>query len=420
MNQPQSFAVATPQRAMPSGAGFAIVLLTVMNLLNYLDRYVPSAVKTLFQADLGLTDAETSWPLTAFVVVYMLASPVFGGLADRWSRKVLIAAGVALWSLATAAAAFATGFWSFLFARALVGIGEAAYATISPALIADYFPPERRNRMLTIFYVAIPVGAALGFGIGGLVGAHWGWRTAFLVCGLPGVAIALLALFLKEPRRGYWESETPAKVPGWPEALRALAVNREFVWTVVGYTLVTFASGALADWFAAFLTRYHEYDVGKAGLVMGATAAVGGLVGTLLGGVFGDKLKGRTRNPYLALSGWSILVAAAFAAAAIVVPSATLAVACMFFGQLFLWFYNGPVNTVLVNSVAPQMRARAFSISILCIHLFGDAISPTIVGLVSDAVGSLQAAMWFAPATLLAGGGVWLYAWQKLPSRESA
>lgn len=405
---------------MPPGAGYAITILTVMNLLNYIDRYVPSAVKTLFQADLGLTDAQTSWPLTAFVIVYMLASPVFGGLADRMSRKVLIAAGVALWSLATAAAAFATGFWSFLFARALVGVGEAAYATISPALIADYFPPERRNKMLTIFYVAIPVGAALGFGIGGVVGAHWGWRTAFLVCGLPGLGIALLALLLKEPRRGYWESEAPVKAPGWPEALKALAANREFVWTVAGYTLVTFASGALADWFAAFLTRYHGFDVGKAGLMMGGTAAAGGLIGTVLGGFLGDKLKGRTRNPYLALSGWSILVATVFASAAIVVPYPMLAVGCMFVGQVFLWFYNGPVNTVLVNSVGPQMRARAFSISILSIHLFGDAISPTIVGIVSDSVGSLQHALWFAPAALLAGAGVWLYAWCKLPSREQA
>src|SRR4051812_45379759 len=116
-----------------SNATFALTVLTAMNLLNYLDRYVPSAVKDLFKADLGLTDTQTSLPLTAFVVVYMLASPIFGSLADRLSRRHLIAAGVALWSLATAAAAWATGFTSFFIARALVGVGEAAYATISPA-----------------------------------------------------------------------------------------------------------------------------------------------------------------------------------------------------------------------------------------------------------------------------------------------
>lgn len=411
---------AAASRPMPEGARFAIIVLTGMNLLNYVDRYVPSAVKTLFQVDLGLTDAQTSWPLTAFVIVYMLASPVFGGLADKYSRKVLIAAGVALWSLATAAAALATGFWSFLVARAFVGIGEAAYAVISPALIADYFPPARRNRILTYFYVAIPVGSALGFGLGGFFGQHWGWRAAFLICGLPGLLVALLALALKEPRRGYWESETPAAPPAWPEALKALAGNREFVWTVAGYTAVTFASGALADWFAAFLTRYRGLDVADAGLAMGATAAAGGLIGTVVGGLAADRLKGLTRNPYLALSGGTIVLAIVFAGAAIMVPDAKLAIACMFVGQVFLWCYNGPVNTVLVNSVSPQMRARAFSISILSIHLLGDAISPTIVGLVSDAIGNLQHALWLAPAALLAGAAVWLHAWWHLPSKEAA
>lgn len=406
-------------RATPDGARFAIIVLTGMNLLNYVDRYVPSAVKTLFQKDLALTDAQTSWPLTAFVIVYMLASPVFGGLADRVSRKVLIAAGVALWSLATAGAALATGFWTFLIARALVGVGEAAYATISPSLIADYFPPERRNRMLTIFYVAIPVGAALGFGIGGVVGRAYGWREAFLVCGLPGLLIALVALKLKEPRRGYWETDAPVEVPGWGEALRALSVNREFIWTVVGYTLVTFASGALADWFAAFLTRYRGYDVAQAGLVMGGTAAVGGLLGTVLGGLAADRLKGRTRHPYLALSGGSIVVATVFASLAIVLPDPRWAVGSMFLGQLFLWFYNGPVNTVLVNSVSPAMRARAFSLSILSIHLLGDAISPTLVGALSDATGSLQGALALAPAALLLGAFAWLYAWRALPERKT-
>ena len=134
-----------PAVASPSGAVFAVVILTMMNLMNYVDRWVPSVVKDLFKADLKLTDAQTSLPLTGFVIVYMLTSPIFGALADRWPRKVLIAAGVALWSLATGAAALAVGFWTFLLARALVGVGEAAYATLSPALLSDFFPPNRRN-----------------------------------------------------------------------------------------------------------------------------------------------------------------------------------------------------------------------------------------------------------------------------------
>ncbi|MCX6927111.1 MAG: MFS transporter, partial [Verrucomicrobia bacterium] len=151
------------QPRVASGAGYALAILMLMNLMNYVDRWVPSVVKPLFKADLHLTSAQTSIPLSGFIIVYMLTSPIFGALADRYPRKWLIAAGVGLWSLATSGAALAVGFWSFLLARALVGVGEAAYATLSPALLSDFYPPQRRNRVLTFFFVAIPVGSALGF-----------------------------------------------------------------------------------------------------------------------------------------------------------------------------------------------------------------------------------------------------------------
>src|SRR5438128_1434125 len=196
-----------------SAARFAIVILTAMNLLNYIDRYVASAVKESFKRELHFTDFQTSAPFTGLIIVYMLTSPVFSSLADRFSRKRLIATGVALWSLATAAAAWATGFFTFLLARSLVGVGEAAYATISPAMISDYYPPARRNRMLTIFYVAIPVGAALGYELGGLMGQAYGWRAAFLIVGLPGLLAALLVLLVREPVRGAFDPGPPRALP---------------------------------------------------------------------------------------------------------------------------------------------------------------------------------------------------------------
>ena len=181
-----------PSSPLRSEATYAVVVLTLMNLLNYVDRWVPSAVKEDFKRELQLTDAQTSYPLTGLVIVYMICSPIFGSLSDRWPRKWVIAVGVGLWSLATGAAYFAVGFWSFLITRALVGVGEAAYATLAPALLSDFFAPARRNRILTGFYVAIPVGSALGFALGGIIGQHYGWRVAFLACGLPGILVALL------------------------------------------------------------------------------------------------------------------------------------------------------------------------------------------------------------------------------------
>ena len=394
---------------------FALVVLTLMNMLNYVDRWVPSAVKELFKDELKLTDAQTSWPLTAFIIVYMIASPIFGALAERRSRRLLIAFGVASWSLATAAAAFSTGFASLLIARAAVGIGEAAYATLAPSMLADFFPPERRNRVFTFFYVATPVGSAIGFVLGGLLGEHFGWRTAFLAVGLPGLLVAVLALMMKDPVRGAFDEKPPEPV-SWPEALRKLAKNRIFVFTVAGYTAVTFATGGIADWFPTFLSRVRKMPLSEADLAIGVSAVVGGLLGTAFGGFLADRVARFTRQPYLAVSGLAMLPAVVLTAIALFVLRAPMAiVGCVVAAQLCLWMYNSPINALLVNSVEPGLRARAFGLSILCIHLFGDVLSPPLIGMVSDATGSLETALVMVPVTVAIGGFIWIYGWRTLP-----
>lgn len=401
------------------GAGYAVFILTMMNLLNYLDRIIPSVVKDLFKVDLKLTDAQTSLPITGFVIVYMLTSPIFGALADRWSRKVLIALGVAIWSLATGAAALAVGFWTFLLARAFVGIGEAAYATISPALLSDFYPPEKRNRIITIFYVAIPIGSALGFVLGGYFGDAFGWRAAFLICGLPGLALAGLVLAIRDPGRGRYDADAAVVPPPWVQALGPLLKNRAYVLAVAGYAAVTFASGALADWFPTFLQRQHAMSVKASGMYVGASAALGGLLGTALGGLFADVLKRWTRHPYLALSGWSMVLTTVFAFLALRLSNTTAAITALFVAQFFLWFYNGPINALIANSVPSALRVRAFALSILAIHIFGDAISPSIVATASDHIG-LQRAIQMVPLALGAGALIWLFAWRILPNRTSS
>lgn len=397
------------------GALFALLVLTAMNLLNYVDRWVPSAVKELFKDDLKLTDAQTAWPLTAFVVVYMIASPIFGALAETRSRRLLIAFGVAAWSLATAAAAMANDFTTFLIARAAVGIGEAAYATLAPSVLADFYPPERRNRIFTLFYVATPVGSAIGFVLGGFLGEHFGWRPAFLAVGLPGLAVAALALWMKDPVRGAFDEKPPEPV-SWGLALRALAKNPIYVYTVVGYTLVTFATGGIADWFATFLSRVRGMALSQADLAIGVSAVIGGLVGTSLGGFAADRLAKVTRHPYLGLSGLAMVPAVVLTVVALfVVKEPALIVGCVLFAQLFLWAYNSPVNALLVNSVDPSLRARAFGLSILCIHLFGDVLSPPLIGMVSDSTGNLEMALVMVPIAIALGGLVWIIGWRRLP-----
>lgn len=410
------------------GATFAIVVLTAMNLLNYMDRLVPSAVKDLFKADLGLSDFQTSVPFTAFVIVYMITSPIFGALADRSSRKVLVGTGVALWSLATAAAAYATGFWTFLASRALVGVGEAAYATIAPSLIADYYAPERRNKIMTIFYVAIPIGGALGYVLGGLLGEHFGWRRAFLMVGLPGLLVAALAFLMREPGRGTFDppGAKPA-VLGWGEALGVMVRSQPYVFAVLGYTAVTFGTGGMADWFSPYLQREHGMSVGEAGMAVGQVTASAGLLGTAMGGFLADRLRRFTRQPYFALSGVS-MIASTICAFMALRAGRDVVLTWLFFAQFFLWFYNAPINTVIANSVPSNVVARAFGVSILAIHLLGDAISPTIIGAISDATaspddaarGNLPVALLLVPLTFGLGALCWLWAWRRLPEPQAA
>ena len=424
--QPTPTSAAPARTQVADGARYAVLVLTAMNLLNYIDRYVPSAVKGLFKKDLDLTDTETSLPLTAFVIVYMLASPVFSTLADRWPRRVIIAAGVALWSLATAGAALATGFWSFLAARALVGVGEAAYATLAPAVLSDFYPADKRNRVLTMFYVAIPVGAALGFGIGGFLGKMVGWRAAFLACGLPGIVAAILALKIRDPLEGAATSRSAPSSTGstptldWPHALRVLAANKPYVNAVLGYTLVTFASGGMADWLPEWLHRTHGMALDRAGMMVGGVTVVGGLGGTLLGGWLAERMKGRTEQPYLATSALTMVPAAVLAGAALLAPDPMLSVALVGGAQLCMWCYNGPINTLIADSTDALLRARAFSLSILCIHLFGDAISPPIIGAVSDATGNLTLAVAIVPVMLLAGALAWAWGWRTIPAARAS
>src|SRR5450755_2527161 len=195
---------ASPSRpALITSAVGALAILTFINLLNYLDRFIVSALaESLKHSSLALSDFKLGTLATGFLLVYMVAAPVFGALGDRRARPRLIAFGVACWSFATALSGLATSYATLLAARAAVGIGEAAYGTIAPSMLADFFPESRRGRVMAVFFCAIPVGAALGFIVGGLVDAHFGWRMAFFVAGVPGLALAALTVLLRDPPRG--------------------------------------------------------------------------------------------------------------------------------------------------------------------------------------------------------------------------
>lgn len=397
----------------------AIALLTGMNLLNYIDRFVLPAIVESVKRDIPMTDSEQGVALTSFIWVYMLAAPLFGRLGDTRSRTRLIALGVALWSLATTAAAFAKTYPQLLVARGLVGVGEAAYATIAPSLIGDYFPRARRGAVMSFFYLAIPVGSALGYVLGGTLERAWSWRAAFLAVGAPGFALALAALLIQEAPRGQFDDGDDAAPKQLPlaDTLRALGRNREYSLLVVGMIAYVFALGALAQWMPAYLIRIRHFDSQHANGVFGVITVTSGLAGTLVGGALGEWLKGKTRHPYLLLSGVTTLLAAPCTFIAFRLRDPTPMWTLTFLAELLVFMCTGPSNTVIVNAVPSTLRTMAFAVSIFATHLLGDALSPTLIGVVSDRT-SLPFAMTLVPIGFVVGAAVWLYAWRALPERH--
>jgi MFS family permease len=350
------------------GARTALAILTLLNLFNYLDRYVlASLFESLKASELRLTDTQLGSLFTAFLLVYMLASPFFGRLGDRASRPRLLAAGVAAWSLATALGGFARSFAGLFASRAAVGIGEAAYATIAPALLADSFAKERRGRVFAIFFAAIPVGSALGYVLGGLMDRHFGWRAAFFVAGGPGLLLALLCLAIRDPPRGARDGAAllPAGPGGAREAYARLFANRPYRTTVAGYAAYTFALGGLAAWTPAFLERVRGLPKADATVQFGAIVVATGLIGTFAGGWIGDRLLKNDRQAYLKLSGWTALAAVPATVVAFFAPGRVLPMAGIVAAELLLFASTGPINSVIVNVVAPGDRATAGARSIL-------------------------------------------------------
>ena len=312
-------------RGLIGSAGAALAVLTFINLFNYLDRYVVSAlVESLRRSELHLTDTEAGSLMSGFLIVFAVVGPIFGFLGDRRSRPRLIAFGVACWSVATALSGLAWNFASLFAARAAVGVGEAAYVTIGPSLLSDYFPRGERGRVMAIFFCAIPVGSALGYVVGGFMDVHFGWRMAFFVAGVPGLLLALLCLGLHDPPRGSQDDEETAQPPAASRPAAnylALLKNRPYALTIAGYAAYTFALGGLAYWMPAFLERIRHVPEKSATVSFGIIVVITGFVGTFAGGWLGDFCARYTQRAYLWISAAATLAAVPFAWLALTVAA---------------------------------------------------------------------------------------------------
>ncbi|HET9409308.1 MAG TPA: MFS transporter [Candidatus Sulfotelmatobacter sp.] len=358
----------------------ALVLLTALNLLNYVDRSVLNAVQPLIQSEFRVSDAQIGRLTTVFLIFYTLAAPLMGPLADRYSRRLIIGLGAFAWSGATLLTAVTHSYNALLIRHTLVGVGEASFVTISPTVVADLYPESMRGRVLGFFYLAIPVGFALGYPIGGYFGTHYGWRAPFLLAGFPGFLLGAIVMLMPEPPRGQFDSlqETPER-----GTVLGLVRNPAFLTATLGMAMMTFAQGGLLVWMPTFLSRMRGYSLLKANNLFGIIIAIDGTIASLLGGWLGDRLMRRTRSAYYLVSaasmglGIPVMMVALFNRGPAMIPGIALA------GFLLL-LNTAPLNAAVINSVGSHIRATAIAVNLFVIHFLGDAFSPWLIGKVSD------------------------------------
>ena len=367
--------------ANAKAATTALVLLTALNLVNYIDRYILPGVQEMVKAEFHVSDERIGALTMWFFITYIIAAPLTGWLGDHFPRKPLIVIGALLWSGTNLFTAMVHNFDGLLVRHAALGIGEASFGIYAPALLADFYGPEQRNRVLTVFNIAIPVGAAMGFGFAGWIAEAHGWRSAFYLSAIPGLLIAITILFLlKEPARGATDSVAEEKSSG---AVASLAKNPAYLTAVFGYAMSTFTIGGISAWIPSFLQREAGMTAAHAGFTVGAITAVAGLAGTALGGWWAQRWLKRDHRAlyYVCAIGPALCVPFAlltfFGPRSVMLPSLALA-------ELTLFLGSGPVNTAIVNAVSAKVRSTALALQLLLIHLFGDVPSPRIIGFVSD------------------------------------
>jgi MFS family permease len=322
---------------------------------------------------------------------------------------------VIFWSLATAAGGLAATFAVLFITRIFVGIGEGGYGPAAPTILADYFPVQKRGRIMSIFCAAIPVGSALGYVLGGTINEALGWRWAFYIVAIPGLILGLICFLQTDPRArsGVREEKKRAHKDDYLSLLR----TRSFVFNCAAQTAMTFALGGLAFWMPAYLI-FRGQPAAMAVPVFGGITVVAGLLSTLLGGFVADRLRKRISGSYFLVSGLGMILAFPLFIATIYAPF-PLAWVCLFLAVFFVFLNTGPSNAALANVAPPKVRASAFALNILIIHLLGDAISPPLLGFVAGR-SSLNVAFFIVSIATLISGIIWLFGMKFLDKDTAA
>lgn len=387
---------AAPPATGRDRATFTFVVLFAMNLLDYVDRWVLSAVLPQITAELKLSGLRGGLLTTYFLVSYTLFSPLVGYFGDRMRRTHLLAFGVGIWSLATVASGLAGTYGHLAIARAVLGIGEATYGVIAPTILMDLYRRESRARVMSAFYLAMPLGGALGMTLGGWIAVNYSWHIAFFVVGAPGLLAAFAALLIREPVRGASEDIAPDRLQAHEKAGATredyldLMVNSSYTYAVLGMAFYTFAIGGLGTWLTTFLVTTKQLDQVRATRLIGLTTLFAAIIGMTSGGWLADRLSRRNPRAMFLVPGVALLLAVPALIAAIMSKTEAMIFGGIFLAEALMFINTGPCNAVIANVVMPNMRSAAYATAIFAVHMLGDIWSPALMGWVADTFGQVD------------------------------
>ncbi len=379
--------------APPRWAMTTFVALFAMNMLDYLDRNVLMSMQPQIKGELRISNFQWGLLTSIFLVSYSLFSPFMGWLGDRYRRTWLLGLGVGVWSLATIGSGLARSFGELALARSVLGIGEATYGVIAPTILVDLFARDHRARLMSAYYLAMPIGSALGIGLGSIIASKLSWNLAFFLVGVPGLAAALVACVLPEPVRGASEGVDTERLKAYERAgarredYLGLMVNSSYIYSVLGMATYTFAIGGMLVWVPNYLFSTRAFDQARSGTILGVVTLGAAVLGMSAGGWIADRMAKSKPQALFLVPGVAMIASIPFVLMALFASSGPAIFVAIFLAETLMFVNTGPCNAIIANVVQPNLRAAAYAVALFAVHFFGDIWSPSLIGKVSDLFG---------------------------------
>ena len=382
-----------PRQTTSAYSRYALGLLTLVYVLNFLDRVIILYLFPLIKAEFQFSFLQLSMlGTTAFVIFYTALGIPFGRYADRGSRTKMIAVGLATWSLFSGLTGFAWDFWSLFFCRLMVGVGEATLGPAAISLLSDYFPPEKRATVTSIYSMGIALGAGFAAFFGGLIGQTYGWRTAFYFFGFPGVFLAILVYFLREPERqtNVVTSAANAEADYSKSDWKKLLSNKSFILLCLGYALLGLATNNLSIWGATFYSRVHKLDLITIGFWAGILTLIAGIPATLFGGVIADWFHRRQRGGRMFYGSLLSLISVPFWLLLIFTDDIALILIANFFLLAAALAWLGAAAADATEIAGANLRGLGIAVYFFSVNIAAYLIGSNLIGYLSDKLGAAE------------------------------